>query len=307
MKQGVGHANAKIILMGEHAVVYDAYAIAIPFLTTKMVVTLTKGENTIKSELYQGNLDQAPKLLAGFVELFETLKAKHQDTNTYHVEVQSEIPMQRGMGSSAALSNALIDAYYAYHHQTISFAEKFELSMIAETINHGRPSGIDSLTTMSTLPVYFKKGPHYEHIAMACDGYLVVVDSGIQGETLEAVQHVANQMHLETTQAAIATLDALSQQAKVALTHNDLTGLGRYMNQAHALLDALGVSHPIVNEMVQHALSKGALGAKMSGGGRGGVMISVFKEQNQVEGFITFMKTRGYHKAWVMNLREAFQ
>lgn len=307
VKQAVGSANAKIILMGEHAVVYDAYAIALPFLTTQVKVKLSAGHHTIDSILYTGNLNQAPKQLNGLIALLEALKQRYDDSLDYHLEVISEIPMQRGMGSSAALANALIDAYGSYHDLAISFTDKFELSMIAETINHGRPSGIDSLTTMSKNPIYFKKGPDYESFSMDFDGYLVVVDSEIQGETLDAVQHVADHMHLEVTKARIAALDELSQLSKMALTNNHFDRLGQYMNQAHHHLDQLGVSHPLVNEMVALAQAHGASGAKMSGGGRGGVMISLLKTKTQVDTMLQAFEAAGFKHYWIMNLREAFQ
>ena len=307
MKQSIGEASGKIIVMGEHAVVYDAYAIAFPFFATKTQVILKEGDNTLNSILYHGKFEQAPDHLHGFIALLDEMKNRYNDERKYHVNINSTIPQQRGMGSSAAIANALIDAYVDYHEISMSEQEKFELSMFAETINHGKPSGIDSLTTKSNVPIYFKKGPVVESIKINLSGYLIVADSQIKGQTIEAVTHVASIMDLESTKNAIDELNTLSKLSKHAIEHDQLQVLGDYMNRAHILLDELGVSHPTVNTMVKLATSAGAYGAKMTGGGKGGVMIAVAPSDYHTRNIIQVLKSHGFNNTWVLNLKEAFQ
>lgn len=306
MSKTIGNAFGKIILMGEHAVVYDAYAIAMPFFATKVSCELSFGENTINSFMYHGKFEHAPKHMNGILTLLKTLKESYDDNHTYHININSSIPQQRGMGSSAAVANALIDAYDQFHQLNLTFDEKFNYSMIAETINHGKPSGIDSLTTMSLKPIYFKKGPVFETISSNCSGFLIVADSQIKGETFEAVSEVANKIHEKSTQNIIAKLDQLSKMTKVALEEDQLVVLGEYMNQAHQLLDELNVSHPVVNKMVKLALSSGAYGAKMTGGGKGGVMIAVAPSEVHGKNIVQVLKSHGFNNTWMLDLKEAF-
>ncbi len=307
MKRAVGNASGKIILMGEHAVVYDAYAIALPFVATKTEVEIRIGDDRFNSFLYHGKFEQAPSHLRGFILLLDELRTRYNDNEKYHVNINSTIPQQRGMGSSAAVANALIDAYVKYHEITLTFEEKFELSMIAETINHGKPSGIDSLTTMSQTPIYFKKGPNYETININLSGYLIVADSQIKGQTIEAVTHIASIMHVQSTKDAIEELNTLSKLSKQAIENDQLQVLGDYMNRAHVILDELGVSHPTVNTMVKLATSAGAYGAKMTGGGKGGVMIAIAPSDYHTQNIIRVLKSHGFNNTWVLNLKEAFQ
>lgn len=293
--------------MGEHAVVYDAYAIALPFVATKSEVEISFGDDRLNSFLYHGKFEQAPNQLRGFIMLMDELRSRYNDTKKYHININSTIPQQRGMGSSAAIANALIDAYGKFHKIDMTFKEKFELSMISETVNHGKPSGIDSLVTMSHYPIYFKKGPDYETININLSGYLIVADSQITGQTIEAVTHVASIIHIPTTKRAIEELNTLSKLSKHAIENDQLQVLGEYMNRAHVILDELGVSHPTVNYMVKLATSAGAFGAKMTGGGKGGVMIAIAPSNYHTQNIIRVLKSHGFNNTWVLNLKEAFQ
>ena len=306
MKQGVGKAHGKIILIGEHAVVYDAYAIAVPFFSTNIIVTLSQGQDTMSSLLFNGKLSDAPDHLHGLVTLYHHLKEQYQDSTSYHIDINSTILQQRGMGSSAALAHALVSAYSDFHQLVITDEERFKLNMIAETLNHGKPSGIDSLTTMSHTPIFFKKGPWHKRIEANMDGYLVVVDSGIVSKTKDAVASVAKHAQTEETKKVILQINELSCLSKTALESNQLVELGSYLNQAHQLLDDLEVSHPTLNQMVMLAHDAGALGAKMTGGGHGGCMIALVKTKRHATNVLRVLKTNGYHQAWVLDLKEAF-
>lgn len=306
MKQGIGRAHGKIILIGEHAVVYDAYAIAVPFFSTHVVVALSQGQDTMSSLLFNGKLSDAPDHLHGLIALYHHLKKHYQDSLSYHIDINSTILQQRGMGSSAALAHALVSAYSDYHQLAITDEERFHLNMIAETLNHGKPSGIDSLTTMSYTPIFFKKGPWHRRIEASIEGYLIVVDSGIVSKTKDAVATVAKHVQTKETKRIIKQINALSCLSKTALESNQLIELGRYLNQAHQLLDDLKVSHPTLNHMVMLARDAGALGAKMTGGGHGGCMIALVETKHHATNVLRVLKTNGYHQAWVLDLKEAF-
>ena len=306
MKQRIGKAHGKIILIGEHAVVYDAYAIAMPFFSTHVIVRLTLGQDTMSSSLYNGKLLDAPDHLRGLVTLVNHLKELYQDSQSYHIDIDSTILQQRGMGSSAAVAHALVSAYCNFHQLEITDEERFRLNMIAETLNHGKPSGIDSLATMSQTPILFKKGPWHQRIEATMDGYLVVADSGIESKTKDAVASVAKHAQTEETKQIMAHINELSCLSKTALESNQLEELGSYLNQTHQLLDGLKVSHPTLNHMVMLARDAGAIGAKMTGGGHGGCMIALVKTERHATNILRVLKANGYHQAWTLDLKKAF-
>ncbi len=306
MRYGQGQTHGKIILIGEHAVVYGAHALALPFFSTSVHVTISQGHDTMSSLLFNGQLSDVPEHLNGFITLYHHLKTQFFDNHMYHIDIRSTILPQRGMGSSAALAHALILAYADYHDLSLTEDDRFQLSMIAETINHGKPSGIDSLITMIKDPIIFQKGPWYKRVQVSLSGYLLVIDSNIVGNTKDAVELVVKKSHLKETKDTIQQIDDLVLLSQKALEHNKLHDLGDYMNQAHQHLDRLGVSHATINHMVELALDAGAIGAKMTGGGHGGCMIALVLTKRHAEHVTCVLKTNGFKQSWILDLREAF-
>ena len=281
LRRGYGETWAKTILMGEHSVVYGFPAVAVPIRSLKMrawAVPSKPGRPQMLRALgYYGPLDQAPASFGGVQKAVEEAKAfAGAGQYGFDIVTRSDFPAGRGLGSSAAASGAVVRAILDSCGATASSEELVRLTNRAEVITHGHPSGLDAVTTCGDDPVLFAKGA-MTALAVCMPAYLVIADSGVAGSTKEAVDDVRGQYdrHHAEVQSILEGLGELAADAARDLQEGGLNSLGRRMNRAHALLDALNISHPIANDLVVQARRSGALGAKMTGGGLGGCIIAL--------------------------------
>lgn len=279
-KKSVGVATGKIILIGEHSAVYGKPAIAIPCTAVTATTTIIPADNniTIQCDLYNGLIDDVPSLLNGIKFVVnETLSFLNAENTALHLTIESNIPLERGMGSSAATSISIIKALFHYFNATPTPHDLFQLSELSEKIVHGNPSGLDASTIISQEAVLFQKGHAVQPFAFEIGAFLVIADTGITGQTKIAVEKVAllQQEDANTHHHLITQLAILTKQTQIALQNNEITTLGNIFNDAHSILKQLGVSHDVVDQLVSSALNNGALGAKMTGGGLGGCLLAL--------------------------------
>ncbi|MCH4123403.1 MAG: mevalonate kinase [Levilactobacillus sp.] len=276
----IGKSNAKIILIGDHSVVYGQPAIALPLpsVTTRVVMAPTVSGQTISSRYFDGPIAQMGQNLAGVAALIATLLNRFDAQDTpFAMTITSDLPAERGMGSSAAVAVAITRAMYHFFDRPLTRDLLLATAAIAEKITHGNPSGIDAATVSSDVPIWFV--PHQEtlQIPFTLRGYLVIADSGIKGQTGQAVAAVARRKMAfpQVTTQQIQRLGELSHQARTALAAPDLMHLGQIMTDAQDQLRGLGVSSEELDQLTQVARQNGALGAKLTGGGMGGCLIAL--------------------------------
>ncbi|MGX7108695.1 mevalonate kinase [Facklamia miroungae] len=310
---GLGNAHSKIILMGEHSVVYDYPAIAIPFKTCQVKVKITPSAftySTIDCPYFKGRFDQAPAHLNNLkMALKLTLDSKHLPHYPLHIEILSEIPQERGMGSSAAVSVALIRAVCDYYGKSI---KDYHLRMItneAEVIAHQSTSGIDTLVTSSNRSIIYRKSQQARDFELDLQAYLVVADSGQAGQTKLAVNHVAQLRKSKAAfvNSAMETIGSFVSQAFLAIRKKDPVELGRLMTYNHYYLNQLGVSNASLDHIVNAAWLAGSLGAKLTGGGMGGCVIALAHDQTHAQLIAESMEQAGAEKTWLLNLSKANQ
>ena len=302
--QGIGTATGKIILMGEHAVVYGEPAIAFPFGGTQVTATVTLSkENNLTSIYHVGLLDEAPESLLNIQQLTNKLQEILHAPN-FHLTIESTIPSERGMGSSAAVAVAITRAFFDWQDQELTQADLLKWVDFSEAIAHGNPSGIDAAATSGEAPIYFKRDFPFESFPLNIDAYLLVADTGIKGQTRSAVRSVAALMEQQPEEISgiIHQLGQLTQQARTAIIENQATLLGQLMTQAQAQLKQLTVSNEMLDDLVTIALNHGALGAKLTGGGRGGCLLVLIETKAQVQQITEAFQAYGVNEVWLQGL-----
>lgn len=289
-KVGVGQAHSKIILIGEHAIVYGYPAISLPLLEVEVTCKVVPAESPWR--LYEEDtLSMAVYASLEYLDITEAC---------IRCEIDSAIPEKRGMGSSAAISIAAIRAVFDYYQADLPHDVLEILVNRAEMIAHMNPSGLDAKTCLSDQPIRFIKNVGFTELEMDLSAYLVIADTGVYGHTREAIQVVQNKG--KDALPFLHALGELTQQAEDAISQKDAEELGQILSQAHLYLKEIGVSSPEADHLVETALSHGALGAKMSGGGLGGCIIALADNLTHAQELAERLEEKGAVQTWIESL-----
>lgn len=305
-KIGIGRATGKIILIGEHSVVYGKKAIAFPFAGVGIHTTVQKKPTIhIQSKYFSGTLDEMKQIASmhNLVLLIEVLQ-KDLALPNFNLSIQSSIPSERGMGSSAAVAVSIVRAIFDWQNLALDNKTLLKYVDYSEQIAHDNPSGTDAAATSGTQPILFEKGQPFEAFPLNVDAYLLVADTGIKGQTRQAVKDVATLVKQkgQSVQAIIDQLGDLTLEAKTAIIQNQAKRLGQIMTASHHLLQKLTVSNQTLDEAVEIALDNHALGAKLTGGGRGGCLIVLAKDLQNAKQIQEKLISYGMKRTWLQGL-----
>jgi mevalonate kinase len=271
----MARANGKVILLGEHAVVYGVPAIAAS-IERGVEASASFGAPSSASSLRVGDRQAMAgddsELGRAFAALLAAL-----DAPPLAVEVRLELPPGSGLGASAAIGVAIARAVLEACGVALDPARVLAAAAAWEGVYHGNPSGIDAATAAHTGCLLFDKLSGPQPIALGRDLVLAIGLAGPPASTKLMVEGVARlrERRPAVVDKALDGIRALVRNAKLCLEAGDLVGLGSLMNYNQMLLSGLFVSTEGIERCCALARDAGALGAKLTGAGGGGAVIAL--------------------------------
>jgi mevalonate kinase len=263
---------AKVILLGEHAVVYGHAALAAA-LDRGLHCSAQPGEYSLAVPEWS-LLVKASEMHPVAAALRTIAAALGTGDPAVQLTARAEIPPGAGLGSSAALAVAITRALAANMNKALTHAELMTIAGRSEEQFHHNPSGIDVALAAGGGAGLFRRTTGLVPLRAGIST-LAIGLSGEPRSTSDMVERVARATAQRPDDARLVLLGNLAEAGAEQLASGDLPGLGEAMNRAHDVLRNLGVSTPILDEMVATARAAGALGAKLTGGGGGGAVIAL--------------------------------
>lgn len=306
-------APGKIILLGEHAVVYGQPAIAAPVTSLRVKVyiqaapTAPAGQVRIESPALPPDTttDQLPPdhpIHQIFNLLCDALGIA--TFPAMRIKITSTLPKGGGMGSSAAVSVALARGLSQFVGLPLADEQVNRIAFEIEKHFHGTPSGIDNTVITYAQPIYFVRGQQAQLLSIRQPLTLVIADSGVEASTAEMVGAVRQRWQADPAhyERLFSTIGTLVQQARQILAAGSAEQLAPLLNENHRLLQQLGVSTPSLDRLASAALQHGALGAKLSGGGGGGNIIALV-HSGDVQHVCAALEQNGAARTWITTLQ----
>ncbi len=282
----VGTAPGKIILFGEHAVVYGRPAIAAPVTPVRARASIQAAPTAPHGQVQiiardiglVSTLDCLPADHPLYLAIYETAhKVGVKALPALRLELTSTIPIASGLGSSAAIAAAIARALSAFLGRPLGDADISAIALRVDQRLHGAPSGIDNTVIAYSQPVFYSPGQPFERLQVGSAFTVVIGDTGVRTLTGAVVQDVRRRWleAQEEYESLFDQIGEISRKARVAIEKGPIDSIGALMSQNQRLLQALDVSSPELDRLAAAALAAGAAGAKLCGGGRGGNMIAL--------------------------------
>ncbi len=293
----VASAPAKVILFGEHFVVYGEPAIVLAIdkrayakaetrkdkllrvRSTNLNLAVTVENGNFKVD--QGDLKEAKMKFEPVRQAAEKVLEKCEENVGLNIEISSTIPVAAGLGSSAAVVASVTAAVGALLNVEMSKEDIFKITYEAEKYVHGTPSGVDPAIATFGGTLLFQMDTGFKPLEAEIEIPLVVGETGVERLTRVQVEKVRDirKRFPQIVNPIMHAAREISLRATEAFKENDLETLGSLMNVNHALLYGIGVSDESLEWLVNAARKAGALGAKLTGAGGGGCMIALARNE----------------------------
>jgi mevalonate kinase len=317
MSFGKASAPAKVILFGEHFVVYGGPAIlaAINKRISVDARTLLHDEDkiVIRSDIgvagkywYNGEfnaLEGGRKAKAVLDPLYHAIRQVLLMRNNkkkkigIEVGISSRVPPGIGLGSSAASCVATVAAVDSLFQKNPSRQKVCELAIESERQIHRRTSGADCyVSTFGGLMQYYSKSKSFKNIETKGSLSLVVASTGIKHYTSDLVAAVKRFKDTNKTlfESLAKQASDICLQAQIAIESGRSDKIGELMNENQIILQQIGISHPKVHNIIDICSKAGAIGAKITGAGGGGAVIALAASKQESTKIASHVNAAGY-------------
>ncbi|HEU4730977.1 MAG TPA: mevalonate kinase [Kofleriaceae bacterium] len=273
----------KIILLGEHAVVYGYPALAAALdRGVTMAPVPTPAGGPLRLELRAWDLavtagDDHP-VARSLVAIADALGAGRPPLSLVG---EAQLPPGAGLGSSAALAVAVARALLAYAKRAADVATLTRAAGASEALVHGRPSGVDVALAIAGGIGVFRRSTGLRPLGGVPPLRVLVGPSGAPRSTAAMAERVAEVTGGRADDARLRELGELTDAGTAALVGGEVAALGAAMDRAQGLLGALGVSTPQLEALCEAARAAGAHGAKLTGAGGGGAVIAIAPRERE--------------------------
>lgn len=280
-------APGKVILFGEHSVVYGHPAIATAVgLRAYCEVRKSDGRDIILSvpllfnnQLFVINENSVlPPELESLKHVIMLISNKHVKAPPLNITITSDIPYSAGLGSSAATSVSLVASLLEYYKEDYNLNLINEIAFESEKITHGTPSGIDNTISTYGGGLLYENGIITPIASKLSSSFLLIIESGVSRNTKDIVEKVRKMRvtNPDKTQSIFNKISEITRDAKKHLESGNIKAVGTLMNENHEQLVKLGVSTPILNNIIDLIDNTNALGRKITGAGGGGSIIALY-------------------------------
>lgn len=268
----MARANGKIILLGEHAVVYGVSAIAAGIEQGANARAHSASEARIRIGEREARAGDGSELGHALIALLEALEA-----GPHEIAIELELPAGAGLGASAAIGLAAARAVLEARGAAADDARALSAAGAWERVFHGNPSGIDTAAAAHAGCLLFSRKDGASELPVGRDLELAVALAGPPASTRLMVEGVARlrERRAEVVDKAVEGIATLVAQAKACIETGDHAGLGRLMDLNQMILSGLFVSTEAIERACGVARDAGALGAKLTGAGGGGAVIAL--------------------------------
>jgi len=291
----ISQAPGKIIITGEHFVVYGGFALAAAINKFVKVTAEISSTTKIISKTIRENQNNIDNQLKPLYNSITKLTTSLNETKNLKITIDSDIPYMSGLGSSGSISVALINSASAALGHVLNDDELFKFSMVSEKIIHGNPSGIDITVPIKGGAFLFKKGENIINVEINKLEFIVVL-SGIQSDTYSMIKKVHETKHRNPKifELLVKSSSLFSQFAASSINNQNYDSLGSVMNFHQTVLNYVGVSNNKLDYLIAMLLKFGALAAKLTGSGGGGAIIALAptKYSNKI---VNNIKKLGYN------------
>jgi mevalonate kinase len=274
-----GRAWGKVILLGEHAVVYGVPAIALGIDRGARASAVPIAGAVSRLEIYAWKVsvdegDTASDIGRAFTALLAaTRMANMAEPSSVVVSAHAELPPGGGLGCSAAVGVAVARALVP----TSSAGEAAELAMVWERVFHGNPSGIDAAVAAHGGSILFEKGHAMQSVPLKVALNVCIGSTGVPSSTKTMVDGLARlrERKPDLVEKAFQGIASLVRNARLALEAGDVVGVGKLMDLNQMMLSGLLLSTEEIERLCSSARDAGALGAKLTGAGGGGCVVAL--------------------------------